>query len=512
VSERSRAAVALGAVAVVGGALALVCARAGLEVGPDGAEYLGVAQRLTDGHGFTRAFGLPGERLDHYGPLLPAVLAPGELLGDARAWARVLHVALFALDTALVGLVTRRLARGALAPAVLAAVLFALTSPLLVVYASVLSEPLYLTLQLGFVLALVRAVERPHVRWLAVAGALAGLAVLARFVGVAMVGAGALVLLWRVAGGTRARVRGALVFLAVAVVPFAWWASTARLGGASPTDREVAWHPVTAEQAGEAVRAVGGWLVGTRVADDTAQVLGCLVLASAVVLAATVTWLRARRVARTGGGLEREVRTALLVTAASHAVVVLVTVSLLDRTTPLSPRILAPVYVCLLPVGAVALASLARRPGAARAVALVAVVALVGARGIDAARTVDEHDASRLRWAAPVWDRSAVVDASRALPEGTSVWSNAPDLVWYRTGIPASRVTKVRVTGYRGGDRLPGSDAALDRLRDRVAREGGVVVIVTGLSFRHELASVAELEAHGFERDESHADGVLLRP
>jgi hypothetical protein len=301
------------------------------------------------------------------------------------------------------------------------------------------------------------------------------------------------------------------VFVAIAVVPFAWWTLGASLGGAAATDRQVEWHPVTAEQLGEAVRTFGGWLVGTSIADDTAQVLGCLVLAVAAALGATVAWLHARRAPR-AGPFEPEVLTALLVTAANHALVVLVTVSLLDRTTPLSPRILAPVYVCLLPVGAVAIASLARRPGAARAVALVAVVAVLGARGTDAARTVDEHDASRLRWAAPVWDRSAVIDAARALPEGASVWSNAPDLLWFRADIAASRVTKVRVTGYRGGELLEGSDAALDQLHDQVARAEGVVVLVMGLSFRHELASAAELEAHGFERVATYDDGVLLRP
>jgi len=517
VTVRSRApGLVLAGIGALAGALALAAARAGLEVGPDGAEYLGVAQRLADGHGFTRAFGLPGRRLDHYGPLLPAVLAPGELLGDARAWGRVLHVVLFAADTALVGVVTRRLARGVLAPAVVAAVLFALTSPLLVVYASVLSEPVYLTLELGFLLVLAGHAERPRGRTLVAAGGLAGLAVLARFVGLAMVGAGVVVLAWCRTRATRDRARDrardVLVFVAVAVVPFAWWTLSARLGGASPTDREAAWHPVTAEQAGEAVRTLGGWLVGSSLADDTAQVLTSLLLAAAVVLGTTVAGLHARRSAGPPRTFDPDLLATLLVTAASHVFVVLATVSVLDRTTPLSARILAPVYVCLLPVGAVALVALARRRGGARAVAVAVLVALVGIRGADAARTVERHDASRLRWAAAVWDASPIVEAARALPDGTPVWSNAPDLLWYRAGIGAYRVTKVRVTGYRGGGLLPGSVAALDGLHDTVGRERGVVVIVTGLSFRHELASVAELEAHGFERGEAYADGVVLRP
>lgn len=490
-------------------------ARAGLEVGPDGAEYLGVADRLADGHGFTRAFGLPGRRLDHYGPLLPALLAPAEVVGvSARSFAWVVHVLLFALDTVLVGVVTRRLTRGRLAPALVAGALFALTAALLVVYASVLSEPVYLTLLLVSVLLLADHLVRGRAGDLVGAAAFGGLAVLARFVGFAIVGTGGLAVLTDRERPWRRRLRDATRFGVVSLAPFAVWTVTARLGGAAPTDRDLEWHPISARQLGEAVRSVGSWVVG-REANDDVQVLGAVLLAFGAVVLGGLAWREraapGTSTAVTGAPEVRALRRVLVLGAASHLAVIALTMWFADRTTPGSTRILAPVYVCLLPLAVAAADSvLVRRPRLAPALVVV-VVALLGARAVDVARTIVDHDASRLRWAAPVWERSPTLRAVDRLPRETVVWSNAPDLVWFQTGFEAFRTATVRVTGYRGGDRVADADARLVRFRNEVARNEGVVVLFDDLGFRSSLASEAELLAAGFVVAERHDDGVLLR-
>ena len=512
---RRRHAIAYGALAVTAAALVAVTARAGLEVGPDGAEYLGVADRLADGHGFTRAFGVPGRRLDHYGPLFPAALAPGELLGiGARTFGWWLHVALFALDAVLVGLLTQRLARGRLVPGIVAGALFALTSGLLVVYSSVLSEPLYLTLQLLFVVALSAHSTARRTTTLVGAAAFAGLAVLARFVGFALIGAGGLVLLADRARGWRQRFRDAVVFGVVAVVPFVVWMVTARIGGAHPTDRELEWHPISAQQLREALGSVWSVVVG-REASDGGHVLGALLVAGALV--AVVVLARSTRTTRTveprGAGVDEgaRLRVLLLSCGATHLVVIALTMWFVDRTTPGSLRILAPVLVCALPVVVAGLAALAER-GRAWRVGMIAALVVVGAlRIVDVARAVESHDASSLRWAAPVWERSPTLRAVDDLPPDTVIWTNAPDLVWYRTHRAVYRVTSLRVTGYRGGELVADAEERLARLRREVARNDGVVVLIDDLDFRSALASVDELVDAGFTIADRYGDGVVLR-
>ncbi|HEX5615615.1 MAG TPA: hypothetical protein VFZ83_10735 [Acidimicrobiia bacterium] len=497
---------------MVAAALVAATARAGLEVGPDGAEYLGVADRLADGHGFTRAFGLPGRRLDHYGPLYPALLAPGELVGlGARTLAWWLHVALFALDAVLVGVLTQRLARGRVVPGLVAGALFACTASLLVVYSSVLSEPVYLSLELAFVFALVEHRRAPRPTTLVGAAAAAGIAVLARFVGFALIGAGVGVLLADRSREWRARVRDAIGFGVVGSVPFAIWTVTARLGGAHPTDRALEWHPITAAQLGEAVRSVGSLVVGREASDDL-QVLGAVFLGVGLVAVALASRLTSGVSAvRHGDDDFARLRVVLATTGATHLVVIALTMWFADRTTPGSLRILSPVLICALPLVVGAADALARRAPAAR-LAIVGVLLVVGAlRVVDVGRTVDAHGASSLRWAAPVWERSPTVRAVERLPADTVIWTNAPDLVWYRTDRASYRVTSVRVTGYRGGELVADADERLARLRRSVAHNDGVVVLFDDLEFRSALASVDELEAAGFSVADRYDDGVVLR-
>ncbi|MSR06058.1 MAG: hypothetical protein EXR93_03170 [Gemmatimonadetes bacterium] len=184
----------------------------------DDGVYVTLAKALAEGQGY-RNIHLPGSPASiHYPVLYPAALS---LLW--RLWPSFpANVVLFQLfDAATLGAGAWLIARGTTrwplsAPARYAAMLFGfLAFPLLTMIGVRFSEPLFLVL----LLSAVAIVDRPAVslRGAALAGVLAGLAVLTRSIGVSVVG-GIVIALW-----VRGERPAALVSLGVAVVVAAPW-------------------------------------------------------------------------------------------------------------------------------------------------------------------------------------------------------------------------------------------------------------------------------------------------
>ena len=142
--------------------------------------------------------------------------------GDAQTrWdaGRVLEALLGALAVALIGAIAARLwGRGA---ALIAAGIAAVYPPLLLVGSSLLSEPLFIALILGAVLATLRHREDGGLRWAAIAGALIGLCALTRGNGIAL----ALPLALAVSTGRprRRALRAPLTLLAVCALTLVPW-------------------------------------------------------------------------------------------------------------------------------------------------------------------------------------------------------------------------------------------------------------------------------------------------
>jgi 4-amino-4-deoxy-L-arabinose transferase-like glycosyltransferase len=144
-------------------------------------------------------------------PGFPVVLAIARaVLGSGLLGARLVQVLVATLGVALVGIVAHQIwgLRTALAATALAAL-----SPLLVVYSgSLISEPLFVALELGALACALEAHGRP--RWAIAAGVLGGAAALTRPAGLAV-----LIALALCAGGRRA----ALLVVCVGALTIAPW-------------------------------------------------------------------------------------------------------------------------------------------------------------------------------------------------------------------------------------------------------------------------------------------------
>jgi 4-amino-4-deoxy-L-arabinose transferase-like glycosyltransferase len=201
----------------------------------DEREYLALAANVWAGRGFTSDLPLepPHPLVDRFGraPLYPLVLAPvvatdpdlraGRLPADVPTSVKVVQALVGAATVWLIALVARRVA-GHRAEAI-AAWVAAVYPPLVWMCAYALSEAFYASLAMAVAWVLGRVVDDPRDRsakvaaWVAAAGLLTGLAILARPATLAFVPLAVAGLTWH------ARLRPAVVFAVATVVAVAPW-------------------------------------------------------------------------------------------------------------------------------------------------------------------------------------------------------------------------------------------------------------------------------------------------
>jgi hypothetical protein len=439
------------------GLVAVVAATGkGLYVSPDAVFYVGTARNWIDGRGLTPPPGLPP--LSHFPPLFTVLLAVAGV--DPLTAARVVNVLAFAGIVLLVGVVVRAGTRS-LAAGLVASVLAAAGLDLLTFSASALSEPLFVLLALGALVALAGHLEHPRPALLAAAAALAAAAFLTRYVGVAVVVVGVGALAWR------RRWIEALGYGAAAVLPVAAWLVLAPGG-----DRQPAWHPFGWDYLGQAVRPLARWILPWP-RPPVGFALAVVLVVAAVVVA------RRHPVAR-----EIPVLDVLLVAfAVLYLAVVVANRLFTDATGRLDARFLLPLHpvTILLAVPALWRHRLLVLAGA------VAVVQVAGALWWTAGGLTDDGIARR-GYTATAWERSPIV--ARVAEAGGPVYSNGFDAVFLLTGRSTSPIPAEKE--YLTGRRNPRYAEELAAMR----ASGGLVAYFDALTFRRSfLPTRAELEA-----------------
>jgi len=438
---------------VVAGLAAVLAAGAkGLYVSPDAVFYLGTARNWLDGRGFTPPPGVPP--VEHFPPGFTVVLAAlGKLGLDPLDGARVVNALAFAGIVALVGSVVR--ARTGSRPAALvASVLTAAAVDLLTLSSSALSEPLFILLGIGGLVALAAYLDRPRPVLLAGASVLVGAAFLTRYVGIALVVAGVAGLLWR------RRWTAAGAFGAVTVAPVAVFLLLADAGAG---DRRVALHMFGADYLGQAARPFARWLVPWP-EPPIGLLLALLLVAGGVVVAR-----------RTEGALPW----LLVAFTVAYLAVLLANRTFTDATGRLDARFLAPLHVAAILLAVPALHRV-KMP------ALAVVGVLVAAQVADAAAWTAgglTDDSVRRRG----YTAEALQDSSLLAFDGEPLYTNAPDAVFFVAGRAARPIPVER-------DYLTGT--ANPHYPDEVAAMTGHLLYLDAVTFKQSFQpTIAELEA-----------------
>lgn len=312
--------VAIGAL-VVG----VVATRHGLRMWSDSAVYLGTAHNLLHGHGTTSPIALtytdafrPDAAVAFHGalplttfpPLYPAMLAAIGAFGvSLTTAARVVGIASLVAAALLITHLTLRLTGSrivALATALLFLLggavgqgVFGLPGSWIILGSSVLSEAPFLVIVLATISVLGVLLERGEARELWSTAVLVGLAVLCRYLGVALVATAVILVLTRFGWPLATRIRRAALIGAVGGVPALLWLVSMRVfvGRGDPLPNK--FHPLTGSDLHDGLMTVVRWFVPTSVPDGWALTIVCVAAAGILVAGAMTWWSRRARRART---------------------------------------------------------------------------------------------------------------------------------------------------------------------------------------------------------------------
>ena len=501
--------------ALIGLSGILWATRYGLGLREDSFSYITAAESLAAGTGLGRwAADGTFRPLTHFPPLFPILLGAVRAAGaDILPAMRLLHAVLFGATILLVGVMTRRLTGSPLFSCLAAGT--ALGSRVLIEqYAWAHSEPTYLFLSLLALFALASFLDRrDDERLLLGSAALQSLATLARYAGAALSAASLPAILLRREVRCGRRAASTLSFIAIALGPSLALFGYNRLAYGTLADRPaLSWHPPDGSAWVGAARTIGGWLLPFQLIDrlSPAQV----VLAAGLILiglaGATVYFLRGN-VADQGHFSPRAIGLgkALAGWVLAYAALLMATVFLFDRLTPLNDRILAPIYLAGLLLFA-ALASFAWSRARWRARTLLAFLALV-AGGVHAYRGYQEFStlhAEGLGLASRTWSLSPTIQLVRGLPP-VPIYTNDLPALYFLAGRNASYIPSAI---------NPALDAPRSDYREQLAamrlaletRHGVLVLLGPNALGRLDLRYLDDL-IQGLCVEADLADGVVFR-
>jgi 4-amino-4-deoxy-L-arabinose transferase-like glycosyltransferase len=232
----------------------------GMGIRTDSVAYIWAARTLASGNGLGRPDGLGNFKpLTHWPPLYPILLAGFEWIGvDAITGARFLGILSYVLLIFLIGWMLERTTRSVWA-AVSGALLCAISPTLIETSVMAMTEPLYIVISLASLLFLSIFLEKKKMPWLISAGFLAGLAFLTRYVGLALILSGGMVLLSR-NSSWRQKIRDVFSFGVVSILPMSLWIIRNMLVAGSSTNRHFAFIPIPKEDFTLLLQTLDGWV------------------------------------------------------------------------------------------------------------------------------------------------------------------------------------------------------------------------------------------------------------
>jgi hypothetical protein len=480
----------IGLISIVGAAAVFYSTPWGIGISTDSVTYLMAARNLSAGLGLSLWTGSSSTQpLTHFPPLYPLLLAGMARLGlDPLAAARGLNALLFAANIASFGLVLRHCASGSRWTGVLGAFLVFSASFMLELHATAWTEPLFILCGIWSLFILYRHLEQPRRTVLFSAGLLAALACLTRYIGVVLVVTGLIGALWLSREALRRRLIDGGIWVVVSAAPLlAWLVRNERLVGTG-VDRQLALHLLSLAQVKTGLLVFSTWLVPQGLSNTSRQALLLFVVAICLGMGAYL-WRR-RKIEELD---LRPITLPLLFTLIYLASLGL-SISFLDAQIPVNSRLLSPLWVAGLFSALYLADGLLFQVEGIRALKTLLLGSLLLVCGLylqNAVSWISQSHRQGLGYASPGWIESDLVEKVRLLPPETPVYSNAPEVIYFFSGIYASPLPlKWNPNSLRPNPLL---DSELSDMGAKLRGEKSVLVIFDALKGRAYYPTEAEI-------------------
>ena len=442
--------------ALAGATMITYATRWGPWVKSDSVEYVEAARNLAAGMGLVleRASGkvVP---LSLRPPLYSLVLAGLLTLGlDAIEAGRFLAISLFFFILILPSMLSQHVEHRYALP--LGIAVYILTLPNLVgASTGLMSESLFMLLSLLAISLAVGSLFYRRQALLPVAAALAGLAMLTRFAGIACLLVVALVPFLENQVHLGRRIIRAISVVIIGALPFAVWTLSVRAAGYSPGV-----YALPSENLWDALRPVRGayvimlweWLpLRLLIPIDTYRLKAAFLLILCVILA----WVAARlyfRVKRHSGSIDSQTFVSmtgllLLLFSAAHALVVLISFLVVEFPKPaLNQRVLLPSQITF-SIGLVLILYTSvkhlRIPIVRLALPLAFILPSIWTGWSPTWQYVQRLNTEGEGYTSKSWQKSPIVAVVKGLPPSLAIVSNDPDAVVFYAQRPAFQIPEL---------------------------------------------------------------------
>lgn len=439
-----------------------------LFVSPDSTQYLSAARNLLAGNGLAAYWwsGRP-EPLTHFPPLYPFILSllarVGFDLEQAALWLNIVALATIVWQSSgLAGLLAGGHAVQRARVMAVCALAVGLAHDVIYVSVMLFTEPLFIALSLCALSALGRWLAsttedaaRADGRTIAWSGVCCGLALLTRFVGPALIATCVLAIVMNNRKHILERLRPAAFFTLIAGAPLSAWLAYNQLRDLKVSNRDLVWHTVSLGELKFGMLTVSHWLspfIPWAPARFLLLALGGLCLAGLTVSLwhvglrdlfrpVSVNDLLTSRTSDERGP-SRSMAVVAMLFVVAYAGLLITSISVVDKSTPLDLRILSPLLpiAILLAVALVALLARSRSdsPGWPSRVARISGATLGGvylvSQGFALVVWAPPARSDGLGLNATADAAPAVLAKAGALPREAVIYSNMPDLIYYFTG------------------------------------------------------------------------------
>ena len=465
-------------------AVVFVSTRHGIGLRDDSFHYFSAAESLVRGAGYGRVGGdgqwIPLTNFPPGYTALLGILHAGGL--ELAAAARLLNGLALAWLIMIVGLTVAYASRQPWA-GVISGGMILISPSIIEVFSWAHSEAVYLALVASGLLLVVAALRtgRSASGWWLAAGAALTLACLTRYVGIAACAAGAVAVMVEVRSDRQVP-RSLLPLASLVGLPALGLAVLATrnwlVSGGLVNRPAPYWHPPQGEALAQGGNTILGWLLPANwlpVAAPAAA--GGALLALTVFL---VPLLILRAAAHAGPGHDEAGWRTTTVLHASHVVIyaslLLTSLLLFDRLTPLDDRILSPALVSLVILAGLGIAKLLetrnRITHVGRSLAVMALIGLVGYAGW---MTLAARARESQGFNSPLWRSSLAMEIIAPLPD-RPIYSNNIAAFYFLTD---RRATSIPIrTDPASGQPREDYESSLEAMHTNLRASGGYLVLL----------------------------------
>ncbi len=334
----------IGFIGIVGFLLMLRITPFGAGVNPDSTVYIGGAKSILSGMGFSS----DGGPITRFPPLYSLFLAATSLFdGDFVQAARVLNALFFGLNAVLLAFAVSLAAGRNLLATTGAGFFFITSEPFLQLHAWASSEPLFIALFLGCIILISMYVIRPTLSLLIASSLCMGLALVTRYVGIALLPA-ALVIVFIGASGQHLsrRFRDTLIWLALACAPLLILLVRNAATGGSATSRIFVFHPMSlSHYINDIINVMLVYFAPLFLPPQVRRVIFGLLTVVFLALLVVLFKRRSQEVHWRSMGIVLPI--SCFGFALSYLLFLFVSLNFLDASTPTDARILSPILAIL---------------------------------------------------------------------------------------------------------------------------------------------------------------------